>query len=270
MTSGANWPGLTFHTEDHKMKKLRFKDENVVSYAEYGVSTGFPILIQHGLIASIKDSDLFESLIKMNRRLICIARPGYGDSSPYLMNRISEWGEIITVIINELDLNKFDVLGMSSGAPYGYAIGYKHPEKVRNIYVYSGTPALYDEVIQSKWPYAITKDKEINEFKKIAYSVFFSDVNEDQKKNSDIKDSMMNDCFGVALDLKIRFMDWGFTLSEVKSAVFMQHSRTDDAVPIALAERTAQLLPNCTLQIVEDEPHFSIETLNKFIQKTIG
>jgi pimeloyl-ACP methyl ester carboxylesterase len=251
------------------MKYVRFKGENVLSYSEYGNSNGFPILIQHGLIASIKDSDLFESLIKMNKHLICIARPGYGGSSPYLMNSISEWGEIISVIIKELKLNKFDVLGMSSGAPYSYAIGYKHPEKVRNIYVYSGTPALYDKVIQSKWPYEIAKDKDINEFKKIAYSIFFLDLKEDVKKNNDIKDSMMNDCFGVALDLKIRFMDWGFTLSDVKSAVFMQHSRIDDTVPKALAERTAQLLPDCKLKIVEDEPHFSNETLNKFIKNTI-
>ena len=251
------------------MKKIRFMGENILSYAEYGDSNGFPILIQHGLIASIKDSDLFESLIKMNRHIICIARPGYGGSSPYLMNGISAWGEIITVIINELKLNNFDVLGMSSGAPYSYAIGYKHPDKVRNIYVYSGTPALYDEVIQSKWPFEITKDKDITEFKKIAYSVFFSGLKEDEKKRNDIEDSMMNDCFGVALDLKIRFMDWGFTLADVKSAVFMQHSRTDDTVPIALAERTAQLLPNCKLEIVEDEPHFSNETLNKFIKNTI-
>ena len=251
------------------MKKIRFMGENILSYAEYGDRNGFPILIQHGLIASIKDSDLFESLIKMNRHIICIARPGYGGSSPYLMNGISAWGEIITVIINELKLNNFDVLGMSSGAPYSYAIGYKHPDKVRNIYVYSGTPALYDEVIKSKWPFEITKDKDITEFKKIAYSVFFSGLKEDEKKRNDIEDSMMNDCFGVALDLKIRFMDWGFTLADVKSAVFMQHSRTDDTVPIALAERTAQLLPNCKLEIVEDEPHFSNETLNKFIKNTI-
>ena len=72
----------------------RYKDENFLAYAEYGDESGFPVLIQHGLIASIKDHELFEDLITLGTRLICMARPGYGDSTPYEMRNIAEWGEM--------------------------------------------------------------------------------------------------------------------------------------------------------------------------------
>src|SRR5512137_529228 len=113
---------------------IRYKNGNTLSYTEYGDKHGYPVLVQHGLIASITDYHLFDSLINAGKRVISIARPGYGESSPYPMVNIAEWGEIVSILVEELQVSKFDVLGMSSGAPYSYAIGYKLPDKVRNIY----------------------------------------------------------------------------------------------------------------------------------------
>ena len=105
-------------------RMIEYKNGNTLAYAEYGDKNGYPVLAQHGLIASIEDHALFESLINSGIRLICMARPGYGESSPYPMARIAEWGEIVSGLVDELALPYFDVLGMSSGAPYSYSIGY--------------------------------------------------------------------------------------------------------------------------------------------------
>ncbi len=135
------------------MKKTGlYKNEYALSYTDTGSKNGFPILIQHGLIASIEDYDLFESLISLGTRLISIARPGYGESAPYNMKNIAEWGEIVSELVDQLRLSQFDVLGMSSGAPYSYSIGYALPDKARNIFIFSGIPALYDESVVSYWP----------------------------------------------------------------------------------------------------------------------
>lgn len=63
-------------------QSLLYKNKNVLSYSDFGNKNGFPILLQHGLIASIEEYDLFESLVELGTRLISIARPGYGESSP--------------------------------------------------------------------------------------------------------------------------------------------------------------------------------------------
>ncbi|MCU0522395.1 MAG: hypothetical protein MUF84_17100, partial [Anaerolineae bacterium] len=63
--------------------------------------------------------------------------------------------------------------------------------------------------------------------------------------------------FWIGIDLRLRGRPWGFRLAEARTPVVMQHSRTDDNVPFALAERTARMLPDCRLVVRESGPHFS-------------
>jgi hypothetical protein len=100
---------------------------------------------------------------------------------------------------------------------------------------------------------------------KVAKEVFFSNLRKEDMTRNDIRDSMMHDGFGIAQDLRIRCMDWGFKLSDMKSAVYMEHSRTDRDVPFVTAEMTAKLLPNCRMEAREGD-HFSEETLMQFIK----
>jgi pimeloyl-ACP methyl ester carboxylesterase len=249
---------------------VRYKNEYSLSYAEYGDKSGYPILIQHGLIASITDDHLFDRLIRLGTRLICIARPGYGESSPCIMNNIAEWADIVSVLIDNLELSHFDLLGMSSGAPYSYSIGYKFPDKVRNIFIFSGIPAMYDEEILSFWPFEVNKHASMAEMEKLAYELFFSHLSPEDLEKDDIKDSMMNNGFGIAQDFKLRCIDWGFSLSDVKENVTMQHARGDNGVPFITAEMTSKLLPNCKLDVIESDVHFSNEVLDDFIRTTMA
>jgi len=245
---------------------VTYKNGNILSYAEYGDKNGYPILIQHGLIASIHHPDLFERLIQLGARLICIARPGYGESSPVLMNQMADWAEIVSVLIDQLGLSHFDVLGMSSGAPYSYALGCKFPEKARNIFIFSGIPALYDEEVLSFWPYPVSKNASMAEMEKLTFDLFFSNLSQEDLEKDDIQDSMMNHGFGIAQDLKIRTGDWGFKLADVNTKVWMRHSKTDHSVPFITAELTSKLLPNCMLDVRENDDHFSKELLDDFIR----
>jgi pimeloyl-ACP methyl ester carboxylesterase len=247
---------------------VEYQNGNVLSYAEYGNRTGYPILVQHGLIASINEYHLFDRLVEAGHHLICTARPGYGQSSPYQMANMAEWGKIVSILVDDLGLARFDVLGVSSGAPYSYAIGYQIPDKARDIYIFSGTPALYDDRVLAFWPYPIERNAGIAEMAKVAKDVFFPNVTDKDLLGDDIRDSMMNDCFGIAQDLRLRCMDWGFVLPEVVQAVYMEHSRTDREVPFTAAEMTAKMMPNCQLEVREGE-HFSKETLDRFIRNTM-
>jgi pimeloyl-ACP methyl ester carboxylesterase len=251
-------------------KSIPYKNGVDISFAECGSVNGFPIFINHGLIAGIDDYSLFERLIELNAHLICIARPGYGDSSPYVMQDIAAWSELAAVLIDHLQLAQFDVLGMSSGAPYSYALGYAFPDKVRNIYIFSGIPALFDDQVLSYWPFAVKKDATIPEMQLVAHELFFSNLSARDLDNLDIKDSMRNDCFGVAQDLKLRCIDWGFTLSEVRANTYMQHCKTDDGVPFITALLTSRMLPNCKLVTRENGEHFSKESLEEFIDSVIA
>lgn len=249
---------------------MQYKNGNVLSYTEFGDKNGFPILIQHGLIASITDDHLFDRLAATGARLISIARPGYGESSPYVMVNIGEWGDNVSILVDTLGLAQVDVLGMSSGAPYSYAIGAKRPAQVRNIFIFSGTPVLYDEAVLSFWPYPVDKHASLAELQKLAFELFFANLTKDDLAKEDIKDSMSNNCFGIAQDLKLRCLDWGFKLSSLKANVFMRHSQADNSVPFITAEMTSKLIPNCHFEARGNEAHFSAELLDDFISTVMA
>jgi pimeloyl-ACP methyl ester carboxylesterase len=248
---------------------LSYQGGNRLSYAEYGDRNGYPVLVQHGMIASIDDYHLFDRLIEAGTRLISVARPGYGESSPYQMNDLAEWGDIVAALAGELNLSHLDVLGISSGAPYSYAIGYKLPGKVRNIFILSGTPALYNHHILAHWPYPVNKNAALAELQALARELFFSHLAEEDLSRNDVRDSMMNNCFGIAQDLRLRCMAWGFDLSDVREHVYMQHSRMDDQVPFITAEMTSRLLPDCQFEVRENGEHFSNQVLDDFIQRAM-
>ncbi|MBA4384092.1 MAG: hypothetical protein C0410_05095 [Anaerolinea sp.] len=240
-----------------------------LSYTEYGSPDGYPILVQHGLIASIKDGDLFDRLIQAGARVICLARPGYGESSPYVLSNIGEWGELVAELVRELGLTRFDVLGISSGAPYSYAIAWALPEMARNIYIFSGIPAMYNDEVLVHWTFEVNKDTNLEEMKRLTHELFFSELTAEDLARNEIKDSMANAGFGIALDFRLRCTDWGFQLAEVKQPVIMRHARFDGNVPLITAEKTAAMLTNLELHVEENDIHFSQEMLEAFFATEI-
>jgi pimeloyl-ACP methyl ester carboxylesterase len=245
-----------------------YNEKEIISYNDFGNKNGFPIFVQHGTTASIKDIGYFNELQRI-ARVICIARPGYGESSPYLLENILEYGNIVSKLIETISIKQFDILSSSAGAPYGYAIAKACQDKTRNIYVYSGTPALYDENIQKNWPFPVNKNFTVEESQKIAYEVFYANVPSSELEKDYIKDSMANNCFGEGQNLRIRFNDWGFRLPEIKSKVYMQHNKQDGVIPYKLAIMTKELLPNCEIELLEDGEHFTEEGYKLFINDTI-
>jgi len=240
----------------------------MLSYNDFGPTDGFPVLVQHGSIASVRDTGLFAGLAG-EMRVIAIARPGYGESSPYQLRDVLEYGEIVATLVSALGLGHFGVLSCSSGAPYGYAIAGTCPDRVQGVYVYSGTPALYDEAVRAGWPFPVTTGLTVAESQRLAYEVFFANMEESDRSSADVVDSMAHGCFGEAQNLRIRFEDWGFQIGEIAAPVFMQHSKVDEVIPYGLAVRTAELLPYCELELLEDGSHFSADGLDSFIRTTV-
>jgi pimeloyl-ACP methyl ester carboxylesterase len=113
-------------------------------------------------------------------------------------------GDIVSAVSEEPDPPRFDVLGISSGTPYSYAIGYQFPERVRNLYIFRGIPALDDEEAQSGWPYEVSREATIAGLQKVALDVFISDLRQEELAKAAIRDSVMHNCFGIAQDFKLR------------------------------------------------------------------
>jgi len=240
-----------------------------VATNDLGPPTGFPIVVHHGLIASIRDTALFASLVAAGRRVILLARPGYGDATPVVLPDVAGWGALAEVALDALHVDAFDILGISSGAPYAYALAARCPARTRAVFIFSGTPALYDASVAALWPYPLDTAASLAELQVLARSLFFAGLSPLQAQEPAIVDASAHDCFGIALDLQIRCRSWGFDLCDIGARVFMQHALDDTSVPFATAQITASLLKRCGFDARQTGDHFSGELLDAFLRRTV-
>lgn len=77
---------------------------------------------------------LFDDIARaFNLRLICIDRWGLGktDQVPQDKRDVNEWAKIVGKVLDEMELDKVQVVAHSAGAPYALATVMEMSERVR-------------------------------------------------------------------------------------------------------------------------------------------
>lgn len=124
-----------------------------IFYREAGSPNAPTILLLHGFPTS---SHMFRHLIPAladQFHLIAPDCPGFGNSSAppidqfdYTFERLAE---VIDKFIETLGLSKYSLYLMDYGAPIGYRIATKHPERVEALIVQNGN--AYEEGLRDFW-----------------------------------------------------------------------------------------------------------------------
>ncbi len=124
-----------------------------IFYREAGSRDDPTILLLHGFPTS---SHMFRNLIPAladEYHLVAPDYPGYGYSSmpsarefEYTFDRLAEIVEILT---QRMDLDSYSIYLMDYGAPVGYRLAAKHPERVESLIVQNGN--AYDEGLLEFW-----------------------------------------------------------------------------------------------------------------------
>jgi pimeloyl-ACP methyl ester carboxylesterase len=124
-----------------------------IFYREAGSRSNPTILLLHGFPTS---SHMFRNLIPAladKFHLVAPDYPGYGNSS---MPTVDEFdytfdhlAEIVEKFITAIDLKKYSLYVMDYGAPIGYRIAAKYPERVQSLIVQNGN--AYEEGLREFW-----------------------------------------------------------------------------------------------------------------------
>ncbi|MEW6094629.1 MAG: alpha/beta hydrolase, partial [Chloroflexota bacterium] len=109
-----------------------------LGYAEYGDLRGKPVFFFHGTPGSRFFRPYDEITARLGVRLICVERPGYGESTFQPGRRILDWPNDIAQLADALGLEKFAVAGHSGGGPYVEACAYALPDRVTAAAVLCG------------------------------------------------------------------------------------------------------------------------------------
>src|SRR4029453_16121879 len=98
------------------------RDGRNLTYLEVGDPHGPLVIHNHGGPSSPLEARLFATSALKNRlRLICVDRPGIGESSPQKTRTFSGWADDLTTIADALGYSEFGVTGWSEGGPWALA-----------------------------------------------------------------------------------------------------------------------------------------------------
>jgi pimeloyl-ACP methyl ester carboxylesterase len=124
-----------------------------IFYREAGPKDAFSILLLHGFPTS---SHMFRNLIPAlsdKFHLVAPDYPGFGNSS---MPNVNEFdytfdhiAEVIEAFIQKIGLKNYGMYVMDYGAPVGYRIAVKHPERIQALIVQNGN--AYEEGLRDFW-----------------------------------------------------------------------------------------------------------------------
>jgi len=274
-------------------QKLKLKDGRTLGFAEYGDPNGKPVLEFHGWPGCRYEAwNYDEAGRKTGARVIGVDRPGFGMSTYKKGYRIVDWPRDVVEFADALGLQKFRVMGISSGSPYSLACARFIPERLTACSVVSGIsplkvpgeklrPRHYVEPTEIQlarlanfvspiarlglWYIArqIRKDpdKALRQFTK---DMPESDL--DLLKDPDARQNFVNtvtECMrhgtrGPIASVGLEMKPWGFALSDITMHVSLWQGEDDNLVYPAAAAYMASKLPNHTLHTIADAGHLAV------------
>lgn len=231
-----------------------------------GRADGRPILLQHGLMGVGRFEQAWVQLAdSLGFEWIAIDRPGYGGTPPMPMDRVADWPAMVAPLMDVLGIRgRFDVVGISAGAPYSYALAAAWPDRVVKVGILSGVPFVNVPEVMAAYSadeqraYASYATQTHAETRKV-FDEAFRNLPESARQNDDVLTAMAAldayDFAGPVREARLQALDWGFDRSAIHRPVHIWHSKEDDMVPFEAARRSAEGLPGATFSIQVQPSH---------------
>jgi pimeloyl-ACP methyl ester carboxylesterase len=271
---------------------ITLPDGRKLCYAEFGKPDGYPVIHFHGGGGSRLEPLLLgdELISQFGLRLIAPDRPGMGQSDFQPNRGFADYPKDIAFLADTLGLDKFSVLGISSGGGYVYACAAKIPDRLINAVIVSGAwdmDSLQDLPMFTRWIFTLarifpllypgilkfmlrfyqgTPTKVLVTFKKQLPAADYAVLKPPHRIGASCKstvEAMRQGTKGVAWDLQLYLRPWDFKIEEIQIPLKFFHGEQDKSVPIALAKRYIDRLPTAKLITYPDEGHISV-VVNQF------
>jgi len=262
---------------------ISLPDGRQLSYAEYGLPNGSPILFFHGSPgSSYIQADMADIAARCGIRLVAIDRPGYGLSSPQPGRTMLDWPDDIATLTDVLNLKQFAIIGFSGGSPYALACAYKLPERVTKIALVGAfAPLESPGAMEGMSPaviglYALAQanpDELRNNLAAIASSpaalveALSASLPEWDKIEvgkrtagfeAEYAQALHGGVEGVASDFVLLSGNWGFLLGGINAEVHLWSGSADQNTPPAMTHYLSSQLPSSRTFILPEEGHLSL------------
>jgi len=268
---------------------VRVGRRRVLGFAEYGDPAGRLVLWHHGTPGAKRQIPMNARLAaeRLNLRLVCVERPGVGDSTDHRYGSFAEWARDAALVVDDLGHDTFAVVGLSGGGPYALACAHELPERVTvvgllgSVCPVAGPDAapgssivglartfqgLLDPMrsvmgiglwlaIQPIMPLGHVALQLYSSRMPAGDQEVFADPDMEAMFIDDIVVASRRRFGAIAHDAALFGRPWGFNLADIDAPVFWWHGDADNIVPLAHAEHSVALLRAVELEVRSAESH---------------
>src|SRR5262245_8781057 len=264
-------------------RTVTMPDGRTIGVADYGVPGQTAVIWCHGGPGCrLEPTYSAEAAARVGLRLVGIDRPGYGRSTPQPGRTIGGWVDDALAVADELDLEKFATIGVSTGGAYALAVAAKSPRVIGTVPCCAVTDMRWSEgkaMLSANariWG-AASRDAacEIAEemlgvggaqVANIAAmplaatdARLFGEPEWQRYWGEMVTQMVAQGAVGFADDRIADGNGWHtFDVRRVDCPVVVLHGTSDTFAPVAHARYTQRIVPGATLEVRDGLGHFSI------------
>jgi pimeloyl-ACP methyl ester carboxylesterase len=265
-------------------------DGRTLAYLEVGDPRGPLVLHNHGGPGSRLEARLLAAAATKNGlRLVCVDRPGMGQSSPQKARSYAGWADDLVTIADALGAQEFGVTGWSEGGPWALAAAaYLDPARLRHVTsIAPGSYGAFGDNSAAQYlskvdalggslalhfkpgfrlMYAMlgvtAKRFEKNFVKQVRNNV--GDYDRQLLLKPDIAAGFGEssaECFahgsdGLVRDAELLYRRWAFDVTKIERRVHLWQGLADRLVPDPINKAVADAMPGAVWHPVEGAGHF--------------
>ncbi|MGE0578595.1 alpha/beta fold hydrolase [Reyranella sp.] len=276
------------------------RDGRTLAYLEVGDPRGPLVIHNHGGPSSRLEARLLASSAARNRlRLVCVDRPGIGQSSPQEGRTYSGWADDMTTIADALAHQEFGVTGWSEGGPWALAAAaYIDPLRLRHVSSIAG--GSYGAFGDNWGASHLSKADALGGFLALHFEPGFRlmyaalGITAEHFRRTYIEQlrKAVNDhdrqvllqpelatafceasaeCFahgsaGLVRDAELLYRHWPFDVTAIERPVHLWQGMDDRLVPPVINKTVAERMPGAVWHPVEGAGHFvAIDSVDEWL-----
>jgi pimeloyl-ACP methyl ester carboxylesterase len=252
---------------------VRLSDGRDLAYAEYGPADGVPLFLLHGLPGSRLAGPEMWPDDPGPVRVIAPDRPGFGLSTFQPGRRFLDWATDVRELADSLGIDRFLVVGFSSGGAHALAVAHELPQRVIAVATMGGSAPTHTAPATraGMWLRAapavlVTKFRPSLLITRTMRSATVPASDKAALTNPrlrELKIAAAPEAFrkgarGYVQEGRLYGQPWGFELAAVEPRVFVWHGELDASVPVEMARYLGERLPDNSVTIYPNEGHLIV------------
>ncbi|MFW9831412.1 MAG: alpha/beta fold hydrolase [Candidatus Thorarchaeota archaeon] len=236
------------------MPEARISDEITLYYEENG--KGFPLLLIHGLLSDLTCWRYQVDSFARNYRLITVDLKGFGKSTkPRKEYRVHSHADDLAHLLQNLNISKTHVCGLSMGGMVGEVLAIKYPQLVKGLVLADSAAMIADYAVSDRL--TLMADHDMNWFANWGTKKILRLASDEAKNHvremirrvekTDYRLAIISTAgFNIANELK-----------KIKSPTLIIQGEKDETVPMWHAEQLKSWIPGAKFVIMKGASHMT-------------